>query len=57
MKFYDETQLLYLETDAFGIGLGAAILQTRSRTSCPRDKSQLQHMFTHHIYKQEPLKC
>ena len=39
MKFYKETQPLYLETDASGVGLGAALLQTRSGTSCPRDKA------------------
>ena len=38
MKFYDETKPLYIETDASGVGLGAAFLQTRSNTSCPRDK-------------------
>ena len=27
MKFYDDTKLLYLETDASGIGLGPALLQ------------------------------
>ena len=26
MKFYDETQTLYIETDVSGIGLGAALL-------------------------------
>ena len=32
IKFYDEPQPLYLETDASGIGLGAALLQTRDGT-------------------------
>ena len=38
MKFYDETKPLHLETDASGVRLGAALLQTRSGTSCPGDK-------------------
>ena len=38
MKFYDETRPLYIETDVSEIGLGAAFLQTRSNTSCHRDK-------------------
>ena len=37
MKFYDDTKPLSLETDAPGVGLGVAILQTRSGTSCSRD--------------------
>ena len=37
MKFYDETQPLYLEKDASG--LGATQIQTRMATSCPRDKA------------------
>ena len=39
MKLNDETQPLYLEPDALGGRLGAGLLQTRSGTSCPRDKA------------------
>ena len=38
MKFDDESQPQYLETDTSGIRLGVALLQTRSGTSCPRNK-------------------
>ena len=37
MKFYDDTKPLYLETDALGISLGAALLQLRDNTNCPKD--------------------
>ena len=37
MKFYDEITSLCLETDASRIGLGATLLQTRDRATCPRD--------------------
>ena len=37
-EIYDETQSLYLETDASRVRLGAALLQTRSGTSCLRYK-------------------
>ena len=58
MKFYNETQLLYLETDMSGVWPGAALLQTRSVTSCPRDKGpKQQHTQTHHICQQKPVKC
>ena len=39
MKFYDETKLLFLETDTSGVGLGATLLQTISSTSCPRGEA------------------
>ena len=39
MRFYDGTKPLYLETDTSGLGLGTGLLQTRSHTSCPRDKA------------------
>ena len=38
MKFYDEAKPLYIETDASQVGWGAALLQTRSGPSCPRDE-------------------
>ena len=34
MKFYDDNKMLYLETDAFRISLGAALLQLRDNTAC-----------------------
>ena len=37
MKFYGDTKLLYLETDASGISLGAALLQTKEGTTCQND--------------------
>ena len=37
MKFYDDTKPLYLETDASGVSLGAALLQLRDNTNCPKD--------------------
>ena len=39
MKFIDETKPLYLETDTSGVGLEPGLLQTRSSTSCSRDKA------------------
>ena len=39
MKSYDKTKPLYIEIDASGVGQGAAWLQTRSITSCPKDEA------------------
>ena len=39
MKFYHENELLYIETDVSGVELGAALLNTRSGTSCPREEA------------------
>ena len=38
MKFYDTSRLLYLETDASGIGLGARLLQVRHAMNCGHDE-------------------
>ena len=37
MKFYDDTRLLYLETDASRVGLGVALLQMHKGTTCQKD--------------------
>ena len=37
MTFYDDTKPLYLETDASGVGLGAAMLQTWEGTTYHKD--------------------
>ena len=37
MKFYDDTKPLHLETDASGICLGVALLQTCKGTACQKD--------------------
>ena len=39
MKSYDKATLLYIETDVSGVGLGVALLQKISNTSCNRDEA------------------
>ena len=34
MKFFNEKRLLYLETDASGVGLGTRLLQIRDEMYC-----------------------
>ena len=36
IKFYDYTKLLYLETNASGVGLAAAMLQLHDSTTCQK---------------------
>ena len=36
MKSYDDTKLLYLETDASGVGLGVVPLQLHDNTACEK---------------------
>ena len=38
MKFYNDTKPLYLETDASGVGLGAALLQLCDNIKCQKDR-------------------
>ena len=39
LKFYDEMKSMYLQTDAFGVGLRTTLLQKGVGTSCPRGQA------------------
>ena len=43
MKFYNDTKPLYLETDASGVCLGAALLQLCDNTTCKKDMAPDKH--------------
>ena len=45
MISYDKTKPFSLETDTSGVGLGAALLETRSDTICPKDEAQDNSIF------------
>ena len=36
MKFYNDTEMLYLETDVSRVSLGAALLQLHDNTTCQK---------------------
>ena len=57
VKFYYETQPLYLETDASGVGLGAALLQTGSDTCCPREKAPNKRILRPIAFGSKILSC
>ena len=58
MKFYDDAKLLYLETDATGVGLGVALLQMDKGTACQKDiVPDNTQSAPHCICQQTPNRC
>ena len=59
MKFYDETQPVYLEIDPSGTGLRPACPTTNQKCNkLPiRQHTRQQHTQTYCIYKQKPVTC
>ena len=41
MKFYDDTKPFYIKTEASGVGLGTALLQTQEGMTCQKDNTIL----------------
>ena len=39
MKIYGEKELLYIQKDASGVGVGVGLLQVRDRKQLPQDKA------------------
>ena len=39
MKFYNEKESLYLDSNASGVGLGAELLQVKNWMKCPHHKT------------------
>ena len=55
MKFCNEKETLYLETNTIGVGLGAGLLQARNSWWVLWDKEPDKYSITpYSIYKQEP---
>ena len=57
MKFYDETNPLYIKRDASGVGLGATLLQTRNNTSCAKDEAPDNSILRHIPFASKSLDC
>ena len=57
MKFYDDTKLLYLETDALGVGLSAALLQISKGTTCQKDIGPNNTILCPFMFANKSLTC
>ena len=57
MKFYNERELLYVETDASGVFLGAWLLQVREGMKYPCDEAACNTIHPIPLYQQQPILC
>ena len=55
IKFYNKTKPLYLETDASGIGLGTALLQTRDGATCQKDTAPYNTILRPNVFASKSL--